>query len=51
MILISGEVQFVSIRFANELLKKKKRNALVDYLEDLEIYRKKKKIKSKILIL
>ena len=32
MILISGEVQFVSKRFANELLKKKKRNALVDRL-------------------
>ena len=40
MILVSGEFQFVSKRFANELLKKKKR---------IEIYRKK--TKSKILIL
>ena len=47
MSLISREVQFVSKRFANELfIKKKKRNALVDYLE---IYRKK--TKSEILIL
>ena len=35
MILISGEVQFVSKRFANELLKKKKRNALVRLLRRL----------------